>query len=259
MMTALLLLLFPSVTALSTKVVSGVECRPISLTFPTIGAITVLEATAQAQNLLVDRALEVEEEGDPYGAVLWPAASAMALQLIERRPKVDSILELGTGTGLVSLVAARLGIPNVYATDYAQVPLDLLHVAAREYNQLSSIHLERYDFVQDPLPHSVDLVVAADVLYEPKTGRGLALRVVQALDAGSEVWIADSPGRAGRPAFLQELASLGVQDVAFEDVKGWTVTGDRHELICGPKSTSKSIDPEELTVAFLQLKPLATR
>ena len=88
---------------------------------------------------------------DPYGAVLWPAAFSVATYLLtsirkndnihaknDRKPfksvsdvlKGLSILELGTGTGLVSLAAALGGASKIIATDYEEVPLRLLDFAA---------------------------------------------------------------------------------------------------------------------------------
>jgi hypothetical protein len=83
----------------------------------------------------------------------------------------------------------------------------------------------------------------------------MAVRALEALQNGSRVLIGDSPGRAGRPAFLQELERLGVKGAAFVDTVGSTVTGERHELICGKGSTTHSQEPQELTVAIMELDP----
>jgi hypothetical protein len=100
-------------------------------------------------------------------------------------------------------------------------------------------------------------VVAADVMYEPITGRALAHRVVEALKKQrSRVLIGDSPGRPGRPAFLAALQEeLGLQNLDFVNVTGQTVTGPRNELICGKTSQTVSTRPQALTVAVLDLDP----
>ena len=102
-----------------------------------------------------------------------------------------------------------------------------------------------------PLPPA-DLVVAADIMYEPVTGRAMARRAVEALQGGSRVLVGDSPGRAGRPAFLQELNELGVKG-EFVAVSGRTCSGDRHGLICGKDSSSVSESPKEMQVDVLDL------
>lgn len=125
------------------------------------------------------------------------------------------------------------------------VPFPLFHIA----------HLDMCDF--DTLLPMADVVVAADVMYEPNTGSAVARRAVEALQRGSRVLVGDSPGRAGRPAFLKELKRLGVSAEAakFVDAVGRTCSGPRHELICGKGSMSVSKTPQELAVAIVDLNP----
>jgi predicted nicotinamide N-methyase len=124
-------------------------------------------ATASSQDLLVDMALSVDEsepldridqlklyKGDPYGAVLWPAASALAQYLLTKvseQTKLSElkILELGTGTGLVSLVAALAGAKHVLATDYEPVPLNILKHAIQ-------VNALEHRLTDDEINHRVD-------------------------------------------------------------------------------------------------------
>ena len=109
-----------------------------------------------------------------------------------------------------------------------------------------------------PLPPA-DVVCAADILYEKSIGIALANRCIEALERGSRVVIGCSPGRPGRPAFLEELRrSLNpnkMKDVDFVNVEGTTCSGERNSLICGEGSTSISVEPEKLLVALMDLKP----
>jgi predicted nicotinamide N-methyase len=251
-------------------IVDGVVCREIHMDVPGVGTVTVLEATAESQEDLVEMALALEEEtvetqiltvGDPYGAVLWPAAWAVAKYILsdQKLPVQElSILELGTGTGLVSLAAAVGGAKKVIATDYEPLALKLTSYAAETFHSKFSTTIETQlldicDYDQ-PLP-KVDLVVAADIMYEPKTGVAMAHRAVEALQNGSRVIVGDSPGRPGRPAFIKALQELGVEGAKFEDTVGRTCTGPRHDLICGEKSTSVSETPQEILVAIMDLQP----
>jgi predicted nicotinamide N-methyase len=264
--------------AMRTHFVDGVVCREIPIDVPVVGTVTVLEATAESQEDLVDMALALDEElssseqklsaGDPYGAVLWPAAWAVAQYLLtyeessllqsesrSSRPlEGQSIVELGTGTGLVS-IAAALGGAKVLATDYEPLALTLTQYAAEQFHNLS-IETKLLDMCDsDTLLPMADLVVAADIMYEPKTGVAMAHRAVEALRQGSRVIVGDSPGRPGRPAFLQALKDLGVSGATFFDTVGRTCSGPRHELICGKDSTSVSDTPQELPVAIMDLNP----
>jgi len=273
-------------------IVNGIECVEVPIELPSLGRVTVLEATAASQEYLVNMALEVDEDhedsssssslssdleklnaGDPYGAVLWPAAYAIAEKLLSDpnyRSKLQhqTILELGAGTGLVSLALSLAGAKHVIATDYETIPLKLMEYSARYLNpkivstntclqiedhSISYQLLDMRDY-SSPLP-AADVVVATDIMYEPKTGTAMARRAVEALQRGSTVLVGDSPGRPGRQAFLEELKRLGVQDFAFVDTIGFTCSGPRHELICGKGSTSVSNNPQGMKVAVMQLDP----
>lgn len=84
----------------------------------------------------------------------------------------------------------------------------------------------------------------------------MAHRAVEALRQNCRVIVGDSPGRAGRPAFLKTLHELGIDEgIDFEETVGKTCSGPRHDLICGKGSTSVSETPQELAVALLDLKP----
>jgi predicted nicotinamide N-methyase len=263
--------------------VQGIKCREVHIPIKNIkGDIVILEATAESQDELVEIACATEEEeasmtskklnliqhSDPYGAVLWPAASAVSDYLMTNMSvKGLTILELGTGTGLCALTAALGGASKVLATDYEEIPLRLLEFAAKHVNnnvsegnedrrsKLSVIETGFFDICDHdvPLPKA-DVVIAADIMYEPKTGIAAALRTVEALKAGSRVVIGCSPGRPGRPYYTDKLKELipGIT-AEFEQVQGRTCAGPRNELICGSGSTSISLQPQPLNVELIDL------
>lgn len=253
-------------------VVDGISCREVSVELPLVGHISILEATVESQQELVDMALLLEGEederleqklnaADPYGTVLWPAALTVAnyllttLTILKDKGASSSILELGTGTGLVSIAACMGGADKVLATDYEDLALKFTSYAAKHLNGCHNLETALLDMTDNtPLPQA-DIVVAADIMYEVQTGRALARRAVEALRQGSRVIVGDSPGRAGRPAFLKELQELGVEGATFVDIIGRTCTGPRNELICGKGSLSISETPIELPIAIMDLDP----
>ncbi|GAB5371753.1 hypothetical protein AAMO2058_001606900 [Amorphochlora amoebiformis] len=190
-------------------------------------SIRILEAGPDMQQELVDIALNTTEgldtpQADPYGAVLWPAALVSARALIdlvaeirEKSENFPSVLELGAGTGLVSLTAAAIGC-NVIATDFQATTIEILDHAISANNLTKRVSgvpedemFERqsgdndhvtpghvstdlFDFsnFDTPLPPG-DIVVAADVLYYEPTAKALARRCVEALKRGSYVIVGD--------------------------------------------------------------------
>ncbi|XP_077073260.1 S-adenosylmethionine-dependent methyltransferase domain-containing protein isoform X2 [Siphateles boraxobius] len=68
--------------------------------------------------------ISIRESLDSFGAVIWPGAVALCQYLEKNREQVDlldkAVLELGAGTGLVSIVASFLGA-WVTATDLPDV------------------------------------------------------------------------------------------------------------------------------------------
>ena len=240
------------------------------------------------------------------------------------REMIDVVVEVGTGTGLVSLALAKAGTyaNRIIATDYEPITLELTSYACQEFltmdcnkndgddddestNPRHVVETKLFDLCDfnstllslmtpssqrnqlEPPPQSDSsvvetdpsrrapsgkmLLVAADIMYEPTTGRAMARRVGEALRLGFRVVIGDSPGRAGRPAFLEELKQLlnNVPEhyLEFRDVVGRTCVGERHDLICGENSTSvtrpstgsfddyTNADYRELSVAILDLDP----
>lgn len=115
-------------------------------------------------------------------AVLWPAAWAVSNYLLSEPDLRDnlsslSILELGTGTGLVSLATAMGGCKRVLATDYEPLALELTRYAADNINdyplseRIETRLLDLCALEKQPLPlksegdaQDFDIVVAADIM-----------------------------------------------------------------------------------------------
>lgn len=166
-------------------------------------------------------------EEDPFGSKVWPTAYLAAQRLLSEGVCGRSVLELGCGTGLVSIAAALGGAQCVLATDCSQANVDRALRSARlngvelcgeVFDVTSSCPLPSRDFAQSPaacglqLPSIFDFVVFSDVLYWPKVAAAFGRRAGEAYAAGSTV-IAVDPGRR-RDDFLaavrDELKRQGV-------------------------------------------------
>jgi predicted nicotinamide N-methyase len=153
---------------------------------------------------LLDEVLAEDDPADerlPFWAELWPSGSALAAAVADRPLAEARVLELGCGLGLVSVVAAAAGA-TVLAAD--QSPEAIAFTTANAARNGVAVRTVRCAFERpEPLLAEApwDLVVAADVLYEPRTVPVLVDLLPRLVGTGGEVLLAD-PGRPREPAFL---------------------------------------------------------
>jgi predicted nicotinamide N-methyase len=115
---------------------------------------------------LIDEREFERDEFIPYWAELWPTAVELARMVAAMKLAGASVLELGCGLAVPSIVAAMRGA-SVFATDWADAALALAQDNARR----NGVEMEPLlvDWrTPDPLLERApfDLVLASDVLYE---------------------------------------------------------------------------------------------
>ncbi len=160
---------------------------------------------------------DASEPQPPYWAYAWAGGAVLARYILDHPQSVAGrrVLDLGAGSGLVGIAAAKAGAGAVMAAE-----IDRNGVAAIGLNAAANgveITVLDKDITTGP-PPAVDLVLAGDVFY----GREVALRVIPFLDrclaAGIEVLVGD-PRRHDLPlSRLRLLAEYQVPD--FGDAKG---------------------------------------
>ena len=159
------------------------------------------------------RLAELDEQcfGSPYWAYHWGGGLALARHILDRPETVSGrrVLDLGAGSGIVAIAAAKAGAREVIAADvdpYAVAALGL-NAAANQVTVSTILG----DLTDGP-PPLVDVIAIGDLFYE----RDLAERVSGFLDrclgSGIEVLIGD-PGRAFLPrSRLRLIAEYPVPD-----------------------------------------------
>lgn len=163
-----------------------------------------------------DAVLAAAVEGaavDPYAAILWPAAVAVARELVGRVRPDERVLDVGAGTGLCALAAARLGAEAV-ALDHDVGALELIRAAAAV--QGVGVRTSAFDLLGPEALPAADVVAFADLLYEAELARATARRAWEAVRGGARVVVGD-PGRFTRAEFVREASRLGLA-VEFRDV-----------------------------------------
>lgn len=167
---------------------------------------------------LICEAMTPEEQLDPfaedlcpYFGVLWPAAEALARYLNDHPQLVKgkTVLELGCGLGLPSLVASYLG-GEVLATDF--------HPDVEEYFQRNCRHsslvsrYQRLNWREDCEDlGQFDVVMGSDVLYESKHPREVARGLIKFVKPGGIILLAD-PGRNYLQYFIDGMRQEGYSE-----------------------------------------------
>ena len=150
----------------------------------------------------------VRDERLPYWADIWPSSLVLSARLLEERGEGRRLLELGCGSGLVTMAAMQAGF-DVTATDYYE---DALHFTrANAWRALGREPVARMvDWRSFPAGlNNFDVVVASDVLYERAYATLVAEAIERSLASHGTAIVAD-PGRIAAPDFLAAAPKCGL-------------------------------------------------
>jgi predicted nicotinamide N-methyase len=174
-----------------------------------------------------------ENFGSPYWAHYWAGGLALARYLLDHPETVAGrrVLDLGAGSGLVAIAAAKAGAASVLAaeTDPYAVAAMRLNLAL---NGVAATVLHADLTAGDP--PAVDLVLVGDLFYAPDLAERVTFFLDGCLACDLPALIGD-PWRAALPtARLTELARYDVAEAGDHTLKpaGVFVFGARHGA-CG--------------------------
>ncbi|MEO7811992.1 MAG: 50S ribosomal protein L11 methyltransferase [Usitatibacter sp.] len=150
----------------------------------------------------------------PFWGVAWPGGQALARHVMDNPVTVAgrSVLDLGSGSGLVAIAAARAGARVVEAADTD----DFARAAIAANASLNQVALATLAEDLIGAPSRWDVVLAADLWYE----RFLAGRVTAWLSelaaSGTRVLVGDRGRAFLRREGLEELQRYQVPSPSFE-------------------------------------------
>ncbi|MDX1456698.1 MAG: 50S ribosomal protein L11 methyltransferase [Marinobacter sp.] len=149
-----------------------------------------------------DEAQAVVEE-PAYWSFCWASGQVLAAWILDHPELVAGkrVLDFGSGSGVVAIAAALAGAQEVIACDLDPAALD----AAQANAALNGVTLTRCDDWYRR-PEGLDVITAADVLYDPDNRHFLA----EFRDAARSVLLADSRVRVlGDEAYVRQAVIEG--------------------------------------------------
>lgn len=153
--------------------------------------------------------------GAPYWAHWWGGGLALARFVLDRPETVAGrrVLDLGCGSGLVAIAAAKAGAARVVAAD-----IDPYAVAASRLNAAANA-VELDVRLGDPTvgeSAQVDTVLVGDLFYDEATARRVTRFLDRCVGVGCEVLVGD-PWRAHLPhGRLSLLAEHQIREGAVD-------------------------------------------
>jgi predicted nicotinamide N-methyase len=151
--------------------------------------------------------------GTPYWAYLWGGGLALARYVLDHPATVAGrrVLDLGAGSGLVGIAAAKSGAKQVVAADIDRYAVTSIVLNA----ELNGVRIQpaMEDLTKRP-PPAVDVILIGDLFYEERLARKVSSFLDRCLESNISVLIGD-PGRAFLPRErLQLLAEYPGLDFA---------------------------------------------
>jgi predicted nicotinamide N-methyase len=184
---------------------------------------TVIDFTHRAVAVSLYRVSRLEDHVDreallrddrvadpPYWAHLWIGALALARRLAESGSLSGRrVLDLGCGLGLPGIVAAALGA-ETWCVDRVPAALEFAAASARRNRLAPRVRGVVLDFMHGELDADFDLILAAELVYDPHSYLPLCNFLDRHLRRGGEIHLTDA-FRSDAASFFRELSARGFE------------------------------------------------
>jgi ribosomal protein L11 methyltransferase len=163
-----------------------------------------------------DHALEVVlSESSGFGSGAHPTTRGCLVALLGLEP-AGSFADLGCGSGILSIVAAKLGWDPVTAVDISASAVE--SAAANASASGAQVDARTLDLFADPAPAA--RTVVANV--PPPVHAAIAASLLDQAEAPASV-VASGFGQADRAEVVSSYARLGLEEVAVGGTTEWSI------------------------------------
>jgi predicted nicotinamide N-methyase len=176
--------------------------------------LTIIENLDELFDALIEKGdnhPDVQDERIPYWAELWASAIALSEYLVENRLVTEgvSVLEIGCGLGLPSIVSGLLG-GDIILTDYIKEALDFARLNWEKNIFEKKPVLKILDWRKPDASLAADILLASDVAYEARSFEPLLHTFKTLLKPNGRI-IVSEPNRYISKNFFNGLSTEGYQ------------------------------------------------
>ncbi len=159
-------------------------------------ASEILELWQESEAVLYSKSIASGEAPPPYWAFAWPGGQALARYILDCRSEFagKTVLDFGSGSGLVAIAAAMAGAEPVIAAE-----TDTGACVAIELNAAANgVFVEAIEYDVIGTDRRWDIILAGDMCYERPLAERL-LRWLRRLVAEDALVLIGDPGRSYFP------------------------------------------------------------
>lgn len=186
-----------------------VEFEPLQVDESALEVLTIRNMQSHLDGLLQRRAIRDPLKDLPLWAKIWPGSFVLGRLLRKYEPEGKSLLELGAGCGILSMVAARYGFARIVLSDIVEDALRFARVNVLRNRLQDRVEVRRVDVTtpgRDPrFSEGFDLIAASEILYLDDLHRPLLKFVGRHLAPGGKALFCTDLARA-KPHFAKLAA-----------------------------------------------------
>ncbi|MDE5833635.1 MAG: methyltransferase [Desulfovibrio sp.] len=182
----------------------SVKFEPLAIDGQTFDILAVENMPAYLDKLVAGGSIADPLRDLPLWAKVWPASFVLAKALKTIDTKDKTLLELGAGMGVCSIMASYYDLKKITVSDSSEDALDFARANVLKNNLSSLIDIRSLD-LSSPGPDprfagTTDIIMASELLYLDNLHRPLLKFISRALAPGGKALLCQDLSRA-KPRF----------------------------------------------------------